>query len=66
MVCTYIDEEVITFLDLVVKTQSSRKTDGKAASNIKIFDNLRKFMEMAILMDGKWRLVASGGLNGRL
>ena len=53
MVCTYIDEEVITFLDLVVKTQSSRKTDGKAASNIKIFDNLRKFMEMAILMDGK-------------
>ena len=40
MVCTYIDEEVITFLDLVVKTQSSRKTDGKTASNIKIFDNV--------------------------
>ena len=30
----------ITILDLVLETQSLRKFDGKAASNIKIFDNL--------------------------
>lgn len=38
MVCTYTDEEVLTFLDFVEETNSFKKIDGKCQRNIHIFD----------------------------
>ena len=40
MGCTYLDEEVLTFLELIVETQSLKRIDGKSTSNIKVFDSL--------------------------
>lgn len=40
IVASYEDSEVFHFLDMVVETNSLKKIDGKAISNIKIFDML--------------------------
>ena len=40
MVCTYLDKEVLMFLDVVVETQNSRKIVAKTASIFRILHNL--------------------------
>ena len=40
MGCTYMDEEVLTFLDHIVEMQSLKRIDEKSTSNIKVFDSL--------------------------
>lgn len=54
MVCTYEDDEVITFLDFIIDTNTFQKIDGKSQSNIKIFDMLAaKVAERAADGEGK-------------
>lgn len=48
MVCSYVDDEILTFLDLVIDTNSFRKIDGKSQSNIKIFEMLAEKMKQRI------------------
>ena len=40
MGCTYLDEEVLTFLDHIVEMQSLKRIDARSTSNIKVFDSL--------------------------
>ena len=40
MVCSYQDDEIHSFLDIVMETNSLKRIDGKTITNIKIFEML--------------------------